>query len=158
LPEYSSTLNASQRQHLLITCKHIDRMLEEIAGTLNAAASQSVFPNYASDITPEQRKTIEQYVARIRSQLLQVLARESLAPEKPQISTAHAVDVALTLIEIAIAELAPHYMQGYGPVSQAGADDLHDIMAQLLSVSTELHRFVQQLSQQVRMQSVADHE
>ena len=80
------TLNPSQRQHLLITCKHIDKLMGDVEETLNAAASKSVFPNYVSDITPLQRKTIEDYIARVRGQLLQVLAGQSLAPEKPRIS------------------------------------------------------------------------
>ena len=58
------TLNPSQRQRLLVTCKHIDKLLGDIEETMNAAASKSVFPNYVGDITPLQRKTIEDYIAR----------------------------------------------------------------------------------------------
>src|ERR1035438_3345 len=46
------SLNPSQRQRLLITCKHIDRLLGDIEATLNAAASKSAFPSYVGDITP----------------------------------------------------------------------------------------------------------
>src|ERR1035441_5722902 len=91
------TLNPSQRQHLLITCKYIDKLLGDIEETLNAAASKRVFPNYVGDITPLQRKTIEDYIARLRGQLLQVIARQSLAPEEPRISATHAIHVDLTL-------------------------------------------------------------
>jgi GTP-binding protein EngB required for normal cell division len=138
------TLNPSQRQHLLITCKHIDKLLGDAEETLNAAASKSVFPNYAGDITPLQRKTIEDYIARLRGQLLQVLAGQSLAPEKPRISATHSLHVGLTFVEIAIAELAPHYMRGYGPVSEQGAADLHGIVAELQSAVKELHRYILQ--------------
>jgi GTP-binding protein EngB required for normal cell division len=132
------TLNASQRQRLLITCKHIDRLLGDIEATLNAAASKSVFPSYVADITPIQRKTVEDYIAGIRGQLLQVLAGESLAPEQPHISAAHSVGVNLTFIDVAIAELAPHYMRGYGPVSEEGAADLNGIVSELESAVKEL--------------------
>ena len=138
------TLNPSQRQHLLVTCKHIDKLMGDIEQTLNAAASKSVFPNYVSDITPLQRKTIEDYIARIRGQLLQVLAGQSLSPEKPRISEAHSVNVNLTFVEIAVAELAPHYMRGYGPVSQEGAADLNGIVGELQSAVKELVRYVSQ--------------
>jgi len=136
------TLNPSQRQRLLITCKHIDKLLGDVEETLNAAASRSVFPNYVSDITPVQRKTIEDYVARIRGQLLQVLAGQSLAPEEPRISAAHSINVNLTFVEIAIADLVPNYMRGYGPVSQEGATDLNGIVAELQSAVKELLRYV----------------
>jgi GTP-binding protein EngB required for normal cell division len=138
------TLNASQRQHLLITCKHIDTLLGNVEETLNTAASKSVFPNYVGDITALQRKTIEDYIARIRGQLLQVLAGQSLAPEPPRISTAHSVHVNLTFVDIAIAELAPHYMRGYGSVSDEGAADLNGIVAELQSAVKELLRYVLQ--------------
>jgi hypothetical protein len=138
------SLNPSQRQRLLITCKHIDRLLGDIEATLNAAASKSAFPSYVGDITPIQRKTIEDYVARLRVQLVQVLARHSLAPEEPHISARHSIDVGLTFIEIAIAELDPHYMRGYGPVSKEGANDLCSVIAELQSAVKELHRYILQ--------------
>ncbi len=138
------TLNPSQRQHLLITCKHIDKLLRDVEATLNAATSKSVFPSYQSDVSPLQRKTIEDYIARLRKQLLQVLAGQSLAPEKPRVSVAHSIHVNLTFVEIAIAELAPHYMRGYGPVSEEGATDLNGMVAELQSAVKELLRYVLQ--------------
>ncbi len=138
------TLNASQRQHLLIACKHIDKLLGDVEATLNAAASKTVFPNYVNDITAVQRKTIEDYVAKVRGQLLQVLAGQSLAPEKPRLSIVHSIHVNLTFVDIAIAELAPHYMRGYGPVPEEGAADLNGIVAELQSAIKELSRFVLQ--------------
>jgi GTP-binding protein EngB required for normal cell division len=138
------TLNASQRQHLLVTCKHIDKLLGDIEVTLNATGSKTVFPNYVNDVTPAQRKTIEDYIARVRGQLLQVLAGQSLVPEKPRVSAIHSIHVNLTFVDIAIAELAPHYMRGYGPVSDEGAADLNGIVAELQSAIKELTRFVLQ--------------
>jgi hypothetical protein len=127
---------------LLITCKHIDSLLGDIETTLNAAASKSVFPSYVGDVTPLQRKTVEDYIARLRGQLLEVLAGQSLAPENPRISASHSIHVNLTFVEIAIAELAPHYMRGYGPVSDQGSTDLYGIIAELQSTVKELHRYI----------------
>ena len=138
------TLNAAQRQHLLVTCKHIDKLLGDVESTLNAASSKTVFPSYSNDVTPIQRKTIEDYIARVRGQLLQVLAGQSLQPEKPRISAIHSIHVNLTFVDIAIAELAPHYMRGYGPVSETGIADLNGIVAELQSAIKELTRYVLQ--------------
>ena len=91
---------------------------------------------------PGRGTAIEDYIARLRGQLLQVLAKQSLAPEEPHISAAHAIHVSLTFIEIAIAELAPHYMRGYGAVSEQGASDLHGVIAELQSTVKELHRYL----------------
>ena len=137
--EQRTNLNPSQRHRLLVTCKHIDKLLGDIEQTLNASASRSAFPGYVGDVTSRQRKTIEDCIARLRGQLLQVLATQSLAPEEPHIPASHAIHVGLTFIEIAIAELAPHYMRGYGPVSEQGAADLRGVIAELQSTVKELH-------------------
>ncbi len=142
LHENDNALGPSQRQRLMITCKHIDKLLADIEETLNASSSKSVFPGYVGDIAPQQRKTIEDYIARLREQLLQVLAKQSLAPEEPRISASHAIHVGLTFIEIAITELAPRYMRGYGPVSEQAAIDLQDVIAELQSTVKEMHRYV----------------
>ncbi|MFZ0312127.1 MAG: hypothetical protein WAL85_05420 [Candidatus Korobacteraceae bacterium] len=144
MDENPITLNPNQRQRLLITCKHIDKLLEDMEETMNATASRSVFPGYAADITAQQRKTIEEHIARIRRQLLDVLATQSLAPEEPHISASHAIHVGLTFVEIAIAELAPRYMRGYGPISQEAAADLDEIVTELQSGVKEFHRYILQ--------------
>ncbi len=141
----SSSLNANQRQRLLITCKHVDKLLWDIEATLNAASSRSIFPLYLGDVNHEQRTAIERSVARIRSHLLGVLSRQSLTPEQPNISAAHSIHVNLTFVEIAIAELAPRYMRGYGPVSDKAAADLNDIVAELQSEVDALAQYVLQL-------------
>jgi hypothetical protein len=139
-----SALNGSQRHRLLITCKHIDTLLESIDETLNASASKRVFTSYIDDITPQQRRTIEEYILRIREQLLRVMAEQALAPDEPQISAAHSIDVGLSFIDIAIAELAPRYMRGYGPVSEEAATDLQRIVVELQSVVRELRSYMVQ--------------
>ena len=144
MDEKHSSLNSSQRHRLLTTCKHIDALLGNIEETLNPAASKRIFTNYISDITPRQRRTIEEHIARVRAQLLQVLAGQSLAPQEPRISAAHSIHVGLTFIEIAIAELAPRYMRGYGPVSEQAATDLYGAIAELQSTVRELHGYMLQ--------------
>ena len=142
--DQNTSLNSSQRQHLLITCKHIDGLLGDIETTLNAASSKSIFPSYVGDIAPSQRRPIEDYIARLRDQLLQVLASQSMAPPEPHISALHSIHVGFTFVEIAIAELDPRYMRGYGPVSEQGAADLYSVMAELQSAAKQMHRFILQ--------------
>jgi len=136
------TLNVNQRQRLLASCKHIDKLLEDIEVTLKAAASKSVFPEYRGDLSARERRAIEARVAAIRKQLLQILAGQSLAPEEPRISASHSISVNLTFIDIAVAELAPRYMRGYGPVSDEGAADLDGIVASLQASVDELTQYV----------------
>ena len=140
------TLNPSQRQRLLVTCKHIDKLLSDMEVTLSATTAKGIFPVYVDDISSVQRAVIERSIARIRHQLVQVLSTQSLAPEAPSISATHAINVSLTFVEIAIAELAPHYMRGYGPVSDNAASDLMRIMDELESPVDALRKGLSQYS------------
>jgi len=142
MSEKHITLSPSQRNRLLVTCKHIDGLLGDIEATLNAAASNSAFPNYVEDVSSFQRKGIEAQIARLRAQLLQVLDSQSIAPEPPQISATHSIKVSLSFIDIAVAELAPRHMRGYGPVSDKAAADLSEIVAKLQAAVREMLRFV----------------
>jgi len=138
----ASSLNDSQQRTLLISCKHMDALLLDIEDVLNSARSNSVFPRYIQDVAPVQRKTIEDHIARIRVQLLRVLAGQAIEAGKPRITASHAIHNALTFVEVAIEELSPGRMRGYGPVSETGASDLNGVMQDLQSVVQQLHSYV----------------
>lgn len=140
----ASPLNDPQQRALRISCQHMDRLLEDIEDALNPARSHSVFPKYVQDIAPVQRKTIEDYIVRIRAQLLRVLAGQLIAVEKPKITASHSIHTALTFVEIAIEELSPSRMSGYGPVSESGSADLNGVMQELQSIVQQLHGYVLQ--------------
>lgn len=142
----TSSLNDSQQRSLRISCEHMDKLLKDVEDTLNPARSNSVFQRYIQDVTPIQRKTIEDYLARIRAQLLRVLAGQAIEVEKPRITASHSIHTVLTFVEIAIEELSPGRMQGYGDVSEMGSADLNGVMQELQSIVQQLHSYVLQRS------------
>jgi GTP-binding protein EngB required for normal cell division len=139
-----STLNEAQQRSLRIACEHMDSLLNRVEEVLHASGSNSVFPKYVNDISPVQRKTIEDYIARIRAQLLRVLAGQGIGPEPPRITATHAIHTTLTFVQIAIEELGPGKMRGYGPISEAGIADLNGVMQELESIVQQAHRYVLQ--------------
>lgn len=138
MDETDSSLNPSQRNRLLVTCRHIDRLLADIEATLNASVSKSVFPTYVEDVSPFQRKLIEGLIARLRQKLLDILTSQSIVPQPPQILATHSIKVGLTFVDIAVTELSPRHMRGYGPVSEQAAEDLKAIVANLQSGVQEM--------------------
>jgi hypothetical protein len=140
----NSSLNDSQQRRLRISCAYIDKLLMDIEDTLNPARSNSVFQKYIQDVTPIQRKTIADYIARIRAKLLRVLSAQAIEIEKPKIAASHAIHTALTFVEITIEELSPGRMQGYGSVTETGAADLSGVMQELQSIVQQLHAYVLQ--------------
>ncbi len=88
-------LNEYQARRLRVTCQYIDKLLGEVEEILGASASKAAFPRYSGDIAPAQRRTIEDYIARIRAQLIRVLDGQGIRREKSQIPTSRAVHVTL---------------------------------------------------------------
>ena len=125
------TLNAYQANRLRITCQYIDKLLGEIESVLDSTTSKAAFPRYVGDILPAQRRTIDDYVARVRAQLMRVLEGQGIAREKPSVSASRAVRVTLGAIDIAIEELKPKYMRGYGQVPESVATELNGIVGEL---------------------------
>jgi GTP-binding protein EngB required for normal cell division len=140
------SLNEFQARHLRVSCQYIDKLLVEIEGILNATASKAAFPRYLNDIVPAQRRTIEDYIARVRAQLLRILEGQGIEREKPAIPASRSIRVDLDAIDIAVEELKPKYMKGYGTVPESVATELNGIVGELTSL---VHRFDRYVSEGV---------
>jgi len=134
------SLNENQVRRLRVSCQHIDRMLIEIENILNESESQAAFPPYISDISPVQRKTIEDYIARTRARLIRVLEGQGIALPLPDVPVSRAVRGRLYSIDIAAEELKPKHMQGYGTVSETLATELNGIAGELQSLVVQIDR------------------
>lgn len=135
-------LNEFQKRRLRVTCEHIDKLLSSIEEVLYQPSSKSVFPKFKSEVSLAQRRTIENYIARVRAQLLRVLDGQDIAKGSPSIAATHSIHVSLTFVEIAVEELYPKYMQGYGAVPEAVAAELNGICGELLGLVTRFDRYV----------------
>jgi GTP-binding protein EngB required for normal cell division len=138
------SLNPYQANRLRVTCQYIDKMLAEIEGILDASTSKAALPRYSSDILPAQRRTIDDYIARVRAQLVRILEGQEIAREKPSIPASRAVHVHLGAIDIAAEELKPQYMRGYGEVPESVATELNGIVGELSGL---IYRFDRYLSE-----------
>ena len=116
----------------------MDKLLGEIEDILNATASQAAFPRYSTDISPARRRTIEDYIVRVRAQLVRILEGQGIARENASIPASRAVHVMLIAIDIAAEELKPEYMRGYGAVPDSVAMELNGIVSELSGL---IHRF-----------------
>lgn len=136
----STALNEHQQRHLLMSCKYIDKQLDEIESIALGTSSRSLFPRHAPTLTAVQRKLVTDYLARIRSRLLAVLESQGLHPPAPRGDEVFSIRTALTFVDIAIEELKPKYMRGYGEVPDT-------IVPQIDGIVDELRTIVQKLDQ-----------
>ena len=68
----ANSLNSNHERRLSVTCRYLDKLLADMENELNVSASKLAFPQYIPDIAPAQRRVIEDYIARIRAQLVRV--------------------------------------------------------------------------------------
>ncbi len=141
---YPGELNDPQQRRLRVTCQYIDKLLNDVEHVLHAATSPSPFPRYVVDITPAQTRAIEDHIRRLRSQLLRTLAWQRMRPNPPEIPATRAVMTDLTFVDIAIEELKPSYMRGYGLVPQDAVSELNGVVYELRSLVAGMERYVRQ--------------
>jgi hypothetical protein len=132
------SLNEHQARRVRVTCHYIDRLLSEIEGILQGSSSASAFPRFSADVDPELRGTIEGYVSRIRSQLVRALDERGIHRHEPPVSSSHAIYVALGTIDIALQELQPKHMRGYGELKENAAKELNKFVSETRGLVSEL--------------------
>jgi hypothetical protein len=126
-----ATLNSHHQRRLRATFQYIDNLLSEIDAILKPRDSGSLFPRYAVDFAPSQRVLLQSGIAEIRGRLLQAVKDYQIDVGPPSISAVQAIRSALSFIDIAVAELRPRYMRGYGAVPPEAAALLDRTIDQL---------------------------
>jgi hypothetical protein len=127
-------LNDNQKRHLLSTVKHVDSLLGDAFQVLSSAEASSPFQSYIPDALPVQRKVIGDYLIRLRDLMVRILEEQGIAIPKPDISSVASFRNALLFAQIAVEELGPRYMRGYGEVSDEVAHELNVLTAQIKDV------------------------
>lgn len=117
-------LNEHHRRRLLVSCQYVDRLLADIESVLAADTSLSPFPKYVQDLGPAEKQLAQAHVAEVRSQLVRLLQSRDVAIPEPTISARHSILTSLAYIDIAVEELKPGYLGGYGKVPKALAPEL----------------------------------
>jgi GTP-binding protein EngB required for normal cell division len=129
-----SGLNPLHKQHLLTTFQYVDKLLSDIESVLTSSDSIAPFPTNIDDVQPVQRKLISDYIARIRAQILRAMDSQSMEIPGPRFSALHVIRTTLTFIDIAIEEMRPKYLRGYGEVPPAAAAQMEGLVEELESL------------------------
>lgn len=138
----NNSLNSNHERRLSVTCRHIDKLLAEMESALNVSTSKLAFPQYAPDLSPAQRRVIEDYIGRIRAQLVRVLDGQGIERPPADIPVSRSLHSHLTFVDIAVEELKPEYMRGYGEVPPAAAVELNGIAGELQGLVRQLDQYL----------------
>ena len=135
-------LNDSQKRHLLVTFGHIDGLLTEALQTLIPSDPPSPLQRNYADSLPIQRKVISDYIAHLRRIMIHILESEDVAIPEPRVSAIWSFRTTLVCTRTALAELAPRYMQGYGPLPDDAARELEVAATRLLDIVDRMDSYL----------------
>ena len=141
---FPGELKDPQQKRLRITCHYIDKLLSDIENILHQVTSQSPFPRYVIDVAPAQVRVVEDYIRRLRRQLLRALDWQHMKPNPPDIPATRAALTNLAFIDIAVEELRPDYMRGSGGLPEDSVDELNGVVHELRSLVQGMERFLRQ--------------
>jgi GTP-binding protein EngB required for normal cell division len=126
-----SSLNEAQQRRLFSNAQYADKLLSDIEAILTASESKSIFPKFRPDVSPLQVKLIRNYVARFRDQLGRVMAGLGIVHEGPALGSLHSIGVTFTFVRIAVQEMAPDHLRGYGELPGSVVPQLQGLCAEL---------------------------
>jgi GTP-binding protein EngB required for normal cell division len=143
MPEGSpNSLNSNHERRLSVTCRYIDKLLADMESVLSVSSSKLAFPQYTPDLTSAQRRVVEDYISRIRAQLIRVLDGQNIARPPADIPVTRSLHSTLTFVDIGVEELKPEYMRGYGEVPAAAAVELNGIAGELQGLVRQLDHYL----------------
>ncbi len=143
MPEGSAnSLNSNHQRRLSVTCRYIDKLLADMESSLHISNSKLAFPHYSSDLSPAQRRVIQDYIGRIRAQLVRVLDGQNIERPPADIPVSRSLHANLAFVDIAAEELKPEYMRGYGEVPPAAAIELNGIAGELQGLARQLDHYL----------------
>jgi GTP-binding protein EngB required for normal cell division len=143
MPEGSAnSLNSNHERRLSVTCRYIDKLLADMESILSVSSCRLAFPQYTPDLTSAQRRVVEDYIGRIRAQLIRVLDGQNIERPSADIPVARSLHSTLTFVDIAVEELKPEYMRGYGEVPPQAAVELNGIAGELQGLVRQLDHYL----------------
>ena len=136
-------MNEYHQRAILNTFRHIDGQLAEIEAVLAALGADSPLSQYTLDLPPMQRKVIGDHLRRIRGEMGSILKRLEISPDGRRVSAAWSIQCRLIGISVAIAEMDPQHLRGYGDLDLQSS-------AEIARVCGELERMVNTLDVYLR--------
>jgi GTP-binding protein EngB required for normal cell division len=140
----AAELNSAQKFHLVTSAQYADKLLSEVESVLFASKSKSAFKKYKNSLSPAQVKVVEDYIARIRAQMVRVLEAQGVALPEPQFESIHSIRVSLTFIKIAFEECTPNRMRGYGDLSESKIPELNGLVDEMVNAVEKLDSYLTQ--------------
>jgi len=126
-----STLNPLHKRAVVFGFLDLHRRMAEMEAYLAQSDSSSPFSQHVNDLSPTERKVVQDYFARMRGTMLARLREHGVPLETQPTSLRWVLQTGLTFLHIAVAELGPGALRGYGTLDEAARRELVQIQQEL---------------------------
>jgi len=144
MTQASDSLSGLQQSRLLIHCRYADGLLAEIESILTSSTSKSPFPRYRGDFSLAQSRVVQDYISRLRDQMVAALRVFSVEAGAPDIGAIHAIRTNLDFVHIAFEEMRSDYLCGCGAVPESQVAALNGTVNELQGLVDKLDRYLAQ--------------
>ncbi len=136
-------LSDIQKRYLMLTFKHIDESLNNALLPI-LADTENPFSPYRHDMSRENREKLRQELEHLRARMLNILEAENITLPPPHLSQLWSFQTALLSAKVALEELHPKHMRGYGELAPETAQALEKQLAPLEEQVNRLIAFLDQ--------------
>jgi hypothetical protein len=105
----------------------IQNRLEEMECLLAQGGGSFPLRGYVNDLSPTEVKAMQDHFARIRGALLTCLEKHGVPPDVRRTSLRWALQARMTGLDIAVAEMGPERLRGYGSLDDAACREIVDM-------------------------------
>lgn len=138
-----ASLNEPQSRAILCGFLDIDRRMADLEALLAPGSNPSPFSRHVNDLSPTEARVVRDYFARIRAVMLAHLRECEIPLDIRSTSLRWALQTGISFIGIAVDELRPERLTGYGALEG-------DAYARSAEARQDLERLVDQVSDYVR--------
>lgn len=138
------SLNPSQKQSILFGVLDIHRRMVELETAITQSGIASTFSQRVPDLSPTEMKVVQDYFARIRTTMLSCLQEAGIPFEVRRTSLRWTLQVGMTFLHVAVAEMSPERLRGYGQLDPTGAQAVTKIQADLYRLIDRLDAYLRQ--------------
>jgi hypothetical protein len=134
-------LNESQRRHILTTFAHVDALLEEANRV--AGGNSSPLGKEQADVTGEEARLLRSLTDVARFRMVAALDHLAIPHPMSSLSARWSAQTALQFADLALSELGPQSLRGYGPVDPGAANELVALATEIRGIVERAIRLLQ---------------
>jgi GTP-binding protein EngB required for normal cell division len=138
-----SPFNDSQRRSVLFVLLDIHHRMTEMEATLSQSLIHPPFSEFVNDLSPTEGQVARDYFARIRTTMIACLQEAGIPLEVRRVSARWSLQCGATFMSVALSEISPERLRGYGLLAPAGESNV-------IKIRQDLQRLIDRLSAYLR--------